>query len=144
MFTVQIKKFSFPKRHTVIVITDGNKAAEVAVIPDDNLLRVSGLHGYGTALYPQSKDELAENILSAYEESGHKPDSETIKGKTFDDMGEAVLYIQDTLQIEIKDVTKQYLSDIDDSIADIKQDLNELEEKKNKALSYISKFVDAV
>ena len=59
-------------------------------------------------------------------------------------MGEAVLYIQDMLQIEIKDVTKQYLSDIDDSIADIKQDLNELEEKKNKALSYISKFVDAV
>lgn len=144
MFTVQIKKFSFPKRHTVIVITDGNKAAEVAIIPDDNLLRVSGLHGYGTALYPQSKDELAENILSAYEESSHKPGSETIKGKTFDDMGEAVLYIQDMLQIEIKDVTKQYLSDIDDSIADIKQDLNELEEKKNKALSYISKFVDAV
>ena len=105
---------------------------------------VSGLHGYGTKLYPKSKDELAENILSAYEENGHKPGSETIEGKTFDDMGDAVLYIQDMLQIEVKDVTKQYLSDIDDNIADIKQDLNELEEKKNKALSYISKFVDAV
>ena len=144
MFTVQINKFSFPKRHTVIVLSDGNKAAQVAVIPDDQILCVSGLHGYGTEFYPKSKDELAENILSAYEENGHKPGSETIKGKTFDDMGDAVLYIQDMLQIEVKDVTKQYLSDIDDNIADIKQDLNELEEKKNKALSYISKFVDAV
>ena len=99
---------------------------------------------HGTELYPKSKDELAENILSAYEENGHKPGSETIKGKTFDDMGDAVLYIQDMLQIEVKDVTKQYLSDIDDNIADIKELEEELEEKKNKALSYISKFVDAV
>ena len=72
MITVRLLKFASPKRHSVVRLFDETAAAEVLVYPEaGQLLRVSGLHGYGTVLYPRSLDELASDVLSALEENGY-------------------------------------------------------------------------
>ena len=91
MITVRLLKFAGPKRHSVVRLFDETAAAEVLVYPEaGQLLRVSGLHGYGTALYPRSLDELASDVLSALEENGYGETTETIKGETFNDIEETL------------------------------------------------------
>ena len=98
MITVKLLKFAGPKRHSVVRLFDETAAVEVLVYPEaGQLLRVSGLHGYGTALYPRSLDELASDVLSALEENGYGETTETIKGETFNDIEEAISYIQDVV-----------------------------------------------
>lgn len=141
MITVRLLKFAGPKRHSVIGLFDGTNAAEVLVYPEaGQLLRVSGLHGYGTELYPRSLDELESDVLSALEENGYGETTETIEGETFDDMEEAISYIKDVVLVELDEVSKDLVADLDSSIADAKQELEELKDKRKKTFLFINKF----
>ena len=145
MITVQLRKFAGPKRHSVVRLFDGTNAAEVLVYPEaGQLLRVSGLHGYGTALYPRSLDELASDVLSAFEENGYGETTETIEGETFDDMEEAISYIKDVVLVELDEVSKDLVADLDSSISDVKQELKELEGKRKSTFLFINKFSGAI
>ena len=145
MITVRLLKFAGPKRHSVIGLFDGTNAAEVLVYPEaGQLLRVSGLHGYGTELYPRSLDELESDVLSALEENGYGETTETIEGETFDDMEEAISYIKDAVLVELDEVSKDLVADLDSSIADAKQELEELKDKRKKTFLFINKFSGAI
>lgn len=145
MITVRLLKFTGPKRHSVIRIFDETAAAEVLVYPEaGQLLRVSGLHGYGTELYPRSLNELTSDILSALEENGYGETTETIKGETFDDMEEAISYIKDVVLVELDEVSKDLVADLDSSISDVKQELKELEGKRKSTFLFINKFSGAI
>lgn len=145
MITVRLLKFAGPKRHSVIGLFDGTNAAEVLVYPEaGQLLRVSGLHGYGTELYPRSLDELESDVLSALEENGYGETTETIEGETFDDMEEAISYIKDVVLVELDEVSKDLVVDLDSSIADAKQELEELKDKRKKTFLFINKFSGSI
>ena len=145
MITVRLLKFAGPKRHSVIGLFDGTNAAEVLVYPEaGQLLRVSGLHGYGTELYPRSLDELVSDVLSALEENGYGETTETIEGETFDDMEEAISYIKDVVLVEVDEVSKDLVADLDSSIADAKQELEELKDKRKKTFLFINKFSGSI
>lgn len=145
MITVRLLKFAGPKRHSVIGLFDGTNAAEVLVYPEaGQLLRVSGLHGYGTELYPRSLDELVSDVLSALEENGYGETTETIEGETFDDMEEAISYIKDVVLVELDEVSKDLVADLDSSIADAKQELEELKDKRKKTFLFINKFSGSI
>lgn len=145
MITVRLLKFAGPKRHSVIGLFDGTNAAEVLVYPEaGQLLRVSGLHGYGTELYPRSLDELESDVLSALEENGYGETTETIEGETFDDMEEAISYIKDAVLVELDEVSKDLVADLDSSIADAKQELEELKDKRKKTFLFINKFSGSI
>ena len=145
MITVWLLKFAGPKRHSVIGLFDGTNAAEVLVYPEaGQLLRVSGLHGYGTELYPRSLDELESDVLSALEENGYGETTETIEGETFDDMEEAISYIKDVVLVELDEVSKDLVADLDSSIADAKQELEELKDKRKKTFLFINKFSGSI
>ena len=145
MITVRLLKFAGPKRHSVIGLFDGTNAAEVLVYPEaGQLLRVSGLHGYGTELYPRSLDELESDILSALEENGYGETTETIEGETFDDMEEAISYIKDVVLVELDEVSEDLVADLDSSIADAKQELEELKDKRKKTFLFINKFSGSI
>ena len=145
MITVGLLKFTGPKRHSVIRIFDETAAAEVLVYPEaGQLLMVSGLHGYGTELYPRSLNELTSDILSALEENGYGETTETIKGETFDDMEEAISYIRDVVLVELDEVSKDLVADLDSSISDVKQELKELEGKRKSTFLFINKFSGAI
>lgn len=148
MITVQLRKFAGPKRHSVVRLFDGTNAAEVLVYPEaGQLLRVSGLHGYGTKLYPRSLDELTSDVLSAFEENGYgetTETTETIEGETFDDMEEAISYIKDVVLVELDEVSKDLVADLDSSIADAKQELEELKDKRKKTFLFINKFSGSI
>ena len=145
MITVRLLKFAGPKRHSVIGLFDGTNAAEVLVYPEaGQLLRVSGLHGYGTELYPRSLDELESDVLSALEENGYGETTETIEGETFDDMEEAISYIKDVVLVELDEVSKDLVADLDSSIADAEQELEELKDKRKKTFLFINKFSGSI
>ena len=145
MFTVRLLKFAGPKRYSVIGLFDGTNAAEVLVYPEaGQLLRVSGLHGYGTELYPRSLDELESDVLSALEENGYGETTETIEGETFDDMEEAISYIKDVVLVELDEVSKDLVADLDSSISDAKQELEELKDKRKKTFLFINKFSGSI
>lgn len=145
MITVRLLKFTGPKRHSVIRIFDETAAAEVLVYPEaGQLLMVSGLHGYGTELYPRSLNELTSDILSALEENGYGETTETIEGETFDDMEEAISYIKDVVLVELDEVSKDLVADLDSSISDVKQELKELEGKRKSTFLFINKFSGAI
>ena len=145
MITVRLLKFASPKRHSVVRLFDETAAAEVLVYPEaGQLLRVSGLHGYGTKLYPKSLDELASDVLSALEENGYGETTETIEGETFDDMEEAISYIKDVVLVELDEVSKDLVADLDSSIADAKQELEELKDKRKKTFLFINKFSGSI
>lgn len=145
MITVRLLKFAGPKRHSVIGLFDGTNAAEVLVYPEaGQLLRVSGLHGYGTELYPRSLDELESDVLSALEENGYGETTETIEGETFDDMEEAISYIKDVVLVELDEVSEDLVADLDSSIADAKQELEELKGKRKKTFLFINKFSGSI
>ena len=145
MITVQTRKFEGPQRHSVISLSDGTNAAEVLVYPEaGQLLKVSGLHGYGTELYPRSLDELTSDILSAFEENGYGETTETIEGETFEDMEEAISYIKDVVLVELDEVSKDLVADLDSSISDVKQELKELEGKRKSTFLFINKFSGAI
>ena len=145
MITVRLLKFAGPKIHSVIRIFDETAAAEVLVYPEaGQLLTVSGLHGYGTKLYPRSLNELTSDILSALEENGYGETTETIKGETFDDMEEAISYIKDVVLVELDEVSKDLVADLDSSISDVKQELKELEGKRKSTFLFINKFSGAI
>ena len=145
MITVRLLKFAGPKRHSVIGLFDGTNAAEVLVYPEaGQLLRVSGLHGYGTELYPRSLDELESDVLSALEENGYGETTETIGGETFDDMEEAISYIKDVVLVELDEVSEDLVADLDSSIADAKQELEELKDKRKKTFLFINKFSGSI
>lgn len=145
MFTVQVRKFAGPKRHSVVRLYDGTNAAEVLVYPEaGQLIRVSGLHGYGTELYPRSLNELVSNVLSSFEENGYGETTETIEGETFDDIEEAVSYIRDVVLVELDKVSKDFVADLDSSISDVKQELKELEGKRKSTFLFINKFSGAI
>ena len=145
MITVRLLKFAGPKRHSVVRLFDETAAAEVLVYPEaGQLLRVSGLHGYGTTLYPRSLDELASDVLSALEENGYGETTETIKGETFNDIEEAISYIQDVVLVELEEISKGLVAELDSSIADVKQELKELEGKRKKTFLFINKFSGAI
>lgn len=145
MFTVQVRKFAGPKRHSVVRLYDGTNAAEVLVYPEaGQLIRVSGLHGYGTELYPRSLNELVSDVLSSFEENGYGETTETIEGETFDDIEEAVSYIRDVVLVELDKVSKDFVADLDSSISDVKQELKELEGKRKSTFLFINKFSGAI
>lgn len=145
MITVQLRKFAGPKRHSVVRLFDGTNAAEVLVYPEaGQLLRVSGLHGYGEELYPRSLNELTSDVLSAFEENGYGETTETIEGETFDDMEEAISYIKDVVLVELDEVSKDLVADLDSSISDVKQELKELEGKRKSTFLFINKFSGAI
>ena len=145
MITVRLLKFAGPKRHSVIGLFDGTNAAEVLVYPEaGQLLRVSGLHGYGTKLYPRSLDELVSDVLSALEENGYGETTETIEGETFDDMEEAISYIKDVVLVELDEVSKDLVADLDSSISDAKQELEELKDKRKKTFLFINRFSGSI
>lgn len=145
MFTVQVRKFAGPKRHSVVRLYDGTNAAEVLVYPEaGQLIRVSGLHGYGTKLYPRSLNELVSDVLSSFEENGYGETTETIEGETFDNMEEAISYIQDVVLVELDEVSKDFVADLDSSISDVKQELKELEGKRKSTFLFINKFSGAI
>lgn len=145
MFTVQVRKFAGPKRHSVVRLYDGTNAAEVLVYPEaGQLIRVSGLHGYGTELYPRSLDEMASDVLSAFEENGYGETTETIEGETFDNMEEAISYIQDVVLVELEKVAKLFIAEFDSSIADTKQELKELEGERKEALLFLDRFSGSI
>ena len=145
MITVRLLKFAGPKRHSVIGLFDRTNAAEVLVYPEaGQLLRVSGLHGYGTELYPRSLDELESDVLSALEENGYGETTETIEGETFDDMEEAISYIKDVVLVELDEVSEDLVADLDSSIADAKQELEELKGKRKKTFLFINKFSGSI
>ena len=124
---------------------DGTNAAEVLVYPEaGQLLRVSDLHGYGTELYPRSLDELESDVLSALEENGYGETTETIEGETFDDMEEAISYIKDVVLVELDEVSKDLVADLDSSIADAKQELEELKDKRKKTFLFINRFSGSI
>lgn len=145
MITVQTRKFEGPQRHSVIRLSDGTNAVEVLVYQEaGQLLRVSGLHGYGTKLYPRSLNELTSDILSAFEENGYGETTETIKGETFDDIEEAISYIQDVVLVELDELVKLLVADLDSSIADAKQELEELKDKRKKTFLFINRFSGSI
>ena len=145
MITVRLLKFADPTRHSVIGLFDGTNAAEVLVYPEaGQLLRVGGVHGYGTELYPRSLDELESDVLSALEENGYGETTETIEGETFDDMEEAISYIKDVVLVELDEVSKDLVADLDSSIADAKQELEELKDKRKKTFLFINKFSGSI
>ena len=145
MITVRLLKFASPKRHSVVRLFDETAAAEVLVYPEaGQLLKVSGLHGYGTELYPRSLDELESDVLSALEENGYGETTETIEGETFDDMEEAISYIKDVVLVELDEVSKDLVADLDSSIADAKQELEELKGKRKKTFLFINKFSGSI
>lgn len=145
MITVQLRKFAGPKRHSVVRLFDGTNAAEVLVYPEaGQLIRVSGLHGYGEELYPRSLNALTADVLSAFEENGYGETTETIKGETFDDMEEAISYIKDVVLVELDEVSKDLVADLDSSISDVKQELKELEGKRKSTFLFINKFSGAI
>lgn len=145
MITVRLLKFAGPKRHSVIGLFDGTNAAEVLVYPEaGQLLRVSGLHGYGTELYPRSLDELESDVLSALEENGYGETTETIEGETFNDIEEAISYIQDVVLAELEEISKGLVAELDSSIADAKQELEELKDKRKKTFLFINKFSGSI
>ena len=145
MITVRLLKFAGPKRHSVVGIFDETAAAEVLVYPEaGQLIMVSGLHGYGTKLYPRSLDELASDVLSALEENGYGETTETIEGETFNDIEEAISYIQDVVLAELEEISKGFVAELDSSIADAKQELEELKDKRKKpsysSISLVGRF----
>ena len=145
MITVRLLKFAGPKRHSVVRLFDGTNAAEVLVYPEaGQLLRVSGLHGYGEELYPRSLNELTSDVLSALEENGYGETTETIEGETFDDMEEAISYIKDVVLVELDEVSKDLVADLDSSISDVKQELKELEGKRKSTFLFINKFSGSI
>ena len=145
MITVRLLKFAGPKRHSVVRLFDGTNAAEVLVYPEaGQLLRVSGLHGYGEELYPRSLNELTSDVLSALEENGYGETTETIEGETFDDMEEAISYIKDVVLVELDEVSKDLVADLDSSISDVKQELEELEGKRKSTFLFINKFSGSI
>ena len=145
MITVRLLKFAGPKRHSVIGLFDGTNAAEVLVYPEaGQLLRVSGLHGYGTELYPRSLDELESDVLSALEENGYGETTETIEGETFDDIEEAISYIKDVVLVELDEVSEDLVANLDSSIADAKQELEELKDKRKKTFLFINKLSGSI
>ena len=145
MITVQLNKFAGPKRHSVVRLFDGTNAAEVLVQPEaGQLVRVSGLHGYGEKLYPRSLNELTSDVLSAFEENGYGETTETIEGETFDDMEEAISYIKDVVLVELDEVSKDLVADLDSSISDAKQELKELEGKRKSTFLFINRFSGAI
>ena len=145
MITVRLLKFAGPKRHSVIGLFDETAAAEVLVYPEaGQLLRVSGLHGYGTALYPRSLNELASDVLSALEENGYGETTETIEGETFNDIEEAISYIQDVVLAELDEISKGLVAELDSSITDVKQELEELKDKRKKTFLFINKFSGSI
>ena len=145
MITVRLLKFAGPKRHSVVRLFDGTNAAEVLVYPEaGQLLRVSGLHGYGEELYPRSLNELTSDVLSALEENGYGETTETIEGETFDDMEEAISYIKDVVLVELDEVSKDLVADLDSSISGVKQELEELKDKRKKTFLFINKFSGSI
>ena len=145
MITVRSLKFASPKRHSVVRLFDETAAAEVLVDPEaGQLLRVSGLHGYGTVLYPRSLDELASDVLSDIEENGYGETTETTKGETFNDIEEAISYIQDVVLAELEEISKGLVAELDSSIADVKQELEELKDKRKKTFLFINKFSGSI
>ena len=114
---------------------------EVLVWPNaGKLVRVSGLHGYGTKLYSRSLNELVSDVLSSFEENGYGETTETIEGETFDNMEEAISYIQDVVLVELEEIAKYLTADLDSNIADVKQELKELENKRKKTFLFINEF----
>ena len=145
MITVQTRKFAGPKRHSVVRLFDGTNAAEVLIQPEaGQLVRVSGLHGHGTILYPRSLNELTSDILSAFEENGYGETTETIKGETFDDMEEAISYIQDVVLVELDELVKLLVADLDNSIADAKQELEDLKDRRKETFLFINRFSGSI
>ena len=145
MITVQTRKFAGPKRHSVVRLFDGTNAAEVLIQPEaGQLVRVSGLHGHGTKLYPRSLNELTSDILSAFEENGYGETTETIKGETFDDMEEAISYIQDVVLVELDELVKLLVADLDNSIADAKQELEDLKDRRKETFLFINRFSGSI
>ena len=145
MITVRLLKFAGPKRHSVVRLFDGTNAAEVLIQPEaGQLVRVSGLHGYGTKLYPRSLNELVSDVLSSFEENGYGETTETIEGETFDDIEEAVSYIRDVVLVELDEVSKDLVADLDSSISDVKQELKELEGKRKSTFLFINKFSGSI
>lgn len=145
MITVQLRKFAGPKRHSVVRLFDGTNAAEVLIQPEaGQLVRVSGLHGYGTKLYPRSLNELVSDVLSSFEENGYGETTETIEGETFDDIEEAVSYIRDVVLVELDEVSKDLVADLDSSISEVKQELKELEGKRKSTFLFINKFSGSI
>lgn len=145
MITVRLLKFAGPKRHSVIGLFDETNAAEVLVYPEaGQLLMVSGLHGYGTKLYPRSLDELASDVLSALEENGYGETTETVEGETFNDIEEAISYIQDVVLAELDEIFKGLVAELDSSITDVKQELEELKDKRKKTFLFINKFSGSI
>ena len=145
MITVRLLKFAGPKRHSVVRLFDETAAAEVLIYPEaGQLLKVSGLHGYGTALYPRSLDELASDVLSALEENGYGETTETIKGETFNDIEEAISYIQDVVLVELEEISKGLVAELDSNIADVKQELEELKDKRKKTFLFINRFSGSI
>ena len=145
MITVQTRKFAGPKRHSVVRLFDGTNAVEVLIQPEaGQLVRVSGLHGYGTKLYPRSLNELVSDVLSSFEENGYGETTETIEGETFDDIEEAVSYIRDVVLVELDEVSKDLVADLDSSISDVKQELKELEGKRKSTFLFINKFSGSI
>lgn len=102
------------------------------------------MHGYGTELYPRSLDELESDVLSALEENGYGETTETIEGETFDDMEEAISYIKDVVLVELDEVSKDLVADLDSSISDVKQELEELKDKRKKTFLFINKFSGSI
>ena len=61
---------------------------------------------------------MASDVLSALEENGYGETTETIKGETFNDIEEAISYIQDVVLAE----------------------LEEFKDKRKKTFLFINKF----
>ena len=83
---------------------------------------------------------MASDVLSALEENGYGETTETIEGETFNDIEEAISYIQDVVLAELEEISKGLVAELDSSIADAKQELEELKDKRKKTFLFINKF----
>ena len=80
----------------------------------------------------ESQDRRMKQILAALNENGIK------------DIEEAISYIKDAVLVELDEVSKDLVADLDSSIADAKQELEELKDKRKKTFLFINKFSGAI
>ena len=55
-------------------------------------------------------------------------------------MEKAISYIQDVVLVELEEIAKYLAADLDSNIADVKQELKELENKRKKTFLFINEF----
>ena len=87
---------------------------------------------------------MTSDILSAFEENGYGETTETTKGETFNDIEEAISYIQDVVLAELDEISKGLVEELDSSITDVKQELEELKDKRKKTFLFINKFSGSI